>query len=111
MLMNILAIGNSFSEDATRYLHGVARADGIIRSGELFARLLERGIERVHRDTFHASLGLGRYALAALWYGTLCKKSVADNSFCDLDEDVPQEQLRTAKECVDEILSQGDKSI
>ena len=27
--MNILAIGNSFSEDATRYLHGIARADGV----------------------------------------------------------------------------------
>ena len=26
--MNVLAIGNSFSEDATRYLHGIARADG-----------------------------------------------------------------------------------
>ena len=26
--MNILAIGNSFSEDATRYLHNIARADG-----------------------------------------------------------------------------------
>ncbi len=26
--MNILAIGNSFSEDATRYLHGIARARG-----------------------------------------------------------------------------------
>ena len=25
--MNILCIGNSFSEDATRYLHGIARAD------------------------------------------------------------------------------------
>lgn len=28
--MNLLAIGNSFSEDATRYLHDVARADGEI---------------------------------------------------------------------------------
>lgn len=27
--MNILAIGNSFSQDATRYLHGIALADGI----------------------------------------------------------------------------------
>ena len=27
--MNILAIGNSFSQDATRYLHGIARADGV----------------------------------------------------------------------------------
>ena len=26
--MNILAIGNSFSQDATRYLQKIARADG-----------------------------------------------------------------------------------
>ena len=26
--MRILAIGNSFSQDATRYLHQIARADG-----------------------------------------------------------------------------------
>ena len=27
--MNILAIGNSFSQDATRYLHDIAAADGV----------------------------------------------------------------------------------
>ena len=27
--MKILAIGNSFSQDATRYLYGIARADGV----------------------------------------------------------------------------------
>ena len=27
--MNVLAIGNSFSRDATRYLHQIARADGV----------------------------------------------------------------------------------
>ena len=27
--MNILAIGNSFSQDATRYLHQIAAADGV----------------------------------------------------------------------------------
>ena len=26
--MNVLAIGNSFSEDATRYLHQIAKAQG-----------------------------------------------------------------------------------
>ena len=26
--MRVLAIGNSFSQDATRYLHQIARADG-----------------------------------------------------------------------------------
>ena len=27
--MNILSIGNSFSQDAQRYLHQIARADGV----------------------------------------------------------------------------------
>ena len=27
--MNVLAIGNSFSEDSMRYLHSIARADGV----------------------------------------------------------------------------------
>ena len=27
--MNILTIGNSFSDDATRYLHQIARKDGV----------------------------------------------------------------------------------
>ena len=27
--MKILAIGNSYSSDATRYLYGIARADGV----------------------------------------------------------------------------------
>ena len=28
--MNILSIGNSFSQDAQRYLHGIAKADGVV---------------------------------------------------------------------------------
>ena len=75
-------------------------ADGIIPSGEMFARLLECGIERIHRDTFHASLGLGRYALALLWYHILCGKDVSENTFCDLDEEVTPEQLLIVKSCV-----------
>lgn len=27
--MNVLTIGNSFSEDSTRYLHGIAKSDGV----------------------------------------------------------------------------------
>lgn len=27
--MKVLAIGNSFSNDAMRYLHGIAKADGL----------------------------------------------------------------------------------
>ena len=28
-MMNVLSIGNSFSQDAQRYLHSIARADGM----------------------------------------------------------------------------------
>ena len=81
-------------------------AYGIIPSGELFAKLLESGIEKVHRDTFHASLGLGRYALGLLWYSTLFTKCVSENSFCDLDEEIGEEQMRIVKSCVDSFLTE-----
>lgn len=77
-------------------------AEGIIPSGELFQLLIKRGIG-VHRDTFHASLGVGRYALGLLWYSTLTGNSVENNSFCDFDEEIPPELAAAAKECVKEL--------
>lgn len=76
-------------------------ADGIIPSGELFQTLLQKGVSKVHRDTFHATLGLGRYALALLWYRCLLGKSVLDNPFCDLDVPVSEDLLAIAKACVE----------
>lgn len=75
--------------------------DGIIPSGEMFGELLKRGIPKVHRDTFHATLGLGRYALGLLWYRVLTGRSVKDNSFCDFDEPISAEEIAIVKECVD----------
>ena len=75
--------------------------DGIIPSGEMFAELLKRGIPKVHRDTFHATLGLGRYALGLLWYRMLTGRSVENNSFCDFDEPISAEEIAIAKRCVD----------
>ena len=75
-------------------------ADGIIPAGQLFMNLLENGIPSVQRDTFHASLGLGRYALGLLWYRMLTGKDVTENTFCDLDEETPAEQIALAKACV-----------
>ena len=80
------------------------RAAGIIPSGALFRKLLENGIEKVHRDTFHASLGLGRYALALLWYGYLTKKDVAAVTFRDFDEPVSDREMEIAKKCVSLVL-------
>lgn len=79
-------------------------ADFIIPSGEIFQKLIEAGIEKVHRDTFHASLGLGRYALGLLWYSVLSGNDVKNNTFCDFDEAISKEDIKIAKQCVAEII-------
>lgn len=75
--------------------------DGLIPSGELLSLLLRSGIEKVHRDTFHASLGLGRYALGLLWFRVLTGMTVSDNSFSDFDEPVSDEEISIVKACVE----------
>ena len=76
-------------------------ADGIIPGGKLFMKMLEQGVAKVHRDTFHASFGLGRYALGLLWYRMLTGRSVADNPFCQLDEPADETEMQIARACVD----------
>ena len=80
------------------------RADGILPSGELFDKLLQSGIEKVHRDTFHASLGAGRYALGLLWYAVLSKNDVKKNGFSDFDETISESELGIIKNAVDALL-------
>ena len=78
-------------------------AECIIPSGEVFDALLSGGVEKIHRDTFHASLGLGRYALGLVWYKCLTGNDIADNSFCDFDEEILSQDVLLAKKCVSEI--------
>lgn len=78
-------------------------ADGMLKSGALLKALLENGAETVHRDTFHASLGLGRYAIALLWYKTLTGNSVLSNTFCDFDVPVSEQEIQLAKTCVENL--------
>ena len=60
-------------------------------------------IEKIHRDTYHASLGLGRYALGLLWYRTLTGNSVTGNDFHHFDVPIPEEHIQIAKKCVDSL--------
>lgn len=76
-------------------------ADGLIPCGELMLRMAEKGIQKVYRDTFHASLGIGRYGLALLWFRMLTGKSVADVAFADFDESVTPEEISIVKGTVD----------
>lgn len=80
------------------------RADGIIPSGEMFGALLQNGVERVHRDTFHASLGAGRYALALLWYRMLTGRSVLSNPFRDFDQPIDKKTLEIIQTTVEGFL-------
>ncbi len=82
------------------------KADGIIPCGEAMMRALELGIERVHRDTYHASLGAGRYLLALCWYKLLAKKDITGNSFDDFDAPVTEQERETVIKAVNSVLAQ-----
>lgn len=68
------------------------QADGLIPSGRAMLYASETGMEKVHRDTYHASLGAGRYLLALTWYKTLTGKDITQNTFDELDEEVTSKE-------------------
>lgn len=72
---------------------------GIIPSGEAFQELIKAGAPRIHRDTFHASFGLGRYTLGLVWYEILTGKSCIGNTFRDFDEPVSEAEAELAQRC------------
>ena len=78
-------------------------AEGIIPSGELMELLYQNGAAKIYRDTFHASLGLGRYAVGLLWYKIFTGRSVLNNTFNKLDEPVSDEDIAIAKKCVESL--------
>ena len=75
-------------------------ADVLIPSGELLQELLSAGIQKVHRDTFHLSFGVGRYAVGLLWYAVLTGNDIQNNTFCDFDEEVSEDEMQIVKRCV-----------
>ncbi len=54
-----------------------------------------RGI-KVHRDTFHAGLGAGRYLLGLTWYHTLTGRAIRGGSIL-LDEPVEESTLQAVR--------------
>ena len=92
-------------EKAYRRAYESVQADALIPSGALFQRLLANGVEKIHRDTYHATLGLGRFALGLLWYASLTGKDVSTVSFSLFDRPVSQGEIELAKKCVAELSS------
>lgn len=74
-----------------------------VTDGTLFQHLLQHGIDKLHRDGYHATMGLGRYALALLWYHILANKDVTKNTFRDFDQPVTEEEISIIKQCVNKL--------
>ena len=85
------------------------RADGMIPNGEamytLWQRKAQYGLEKVHRDGFHADFGVGRYLLALTVWGAVSGRSVIDNTFDDFDEEVTPEKAQACREVAEEVLN------
>jgi len=75
----------------------------ILPCGEAFIRLARRGIKH-HRDTFHASRGLGRYTLALVWYEMLTGHPAIGNALREFDEEITEDGIRAAQECAHEAV-------
>ena len=81
-------------------------ADGVIPSGQAMLNATKMGIEKIHRDTFHASLGAGRYLLALTWYKALTGKDISNNDFDDFDEPVSEEERKIVIKAVNAAFSE-----
>ncbi len=79
--------------------------DGMIPSGQVFENMAAKGI-KCHRDTFHASLGAGRYALALTWIKALTGAGIETNSFKDTAEPVSADEAAMIKEAVNEAFGE-----
>ena len=75
-------------------------ADGIIPCGQAMFNATQMGIEKVHRDSFHATFGVGRYILALTWYKALTGKDITKDSFSELDRPVSAQEREIAIKAV-----------
>ena len=75
-------------------------ADGLIPCGVAMNNALNLGAKRVHRDGFHASLGLGRYLLALTWLKVLTGADITADTYNDLEEDLSANERSIAKQAV-----------
>ncbi len=79
-------------------------ASGIITSGELIELLKNYDTANLYRDGFHMSLGLGRFAVALLWYATLSGKGVENVNFNDFDEPIFAEDIKAVKTAITKLI-------
>lgn len=84
-------------------------ADGIIPCGEAMMKALDLGIEKIHRDSLHASLGAGRYLLALCFYKKLFNKDITNDNFNDLDEPLSETERKVVINAVNSVFATAKK--
>ena len=92
------AVEQSYSKAAQ-----LIAADGIIPAGKAMLTAAQTGIEQIHRDTFHASLGAGRYLLALCWFKYLTGKDITENAFSEFDVPVTEEERKIVSAAVNAV--------
>ena len=80
------------------------KADLLIPCGETM-RILSESDFVVHRDGFHASRGLGRFALALTWLGALTSANLSRVRFDGFDTPVGEEAYAAAIAAAESALS------
>ena len=91
-----------FREIESAYTQAAAdsHAELMIPAGRAMMALRDMGLT-AHRDGFHASRGMGRYAIALTWYHALTGGSIADNALTSFDVPVSPEEIRSAKKAAE----------
>ena len=81
-------------EEAYNKAFELIEADGLIPAGKAMLTAAQTGIEKIHRDTYHASLGAGRYLLGLCWFKYLTGKDITENDYNDFDVPVTEEERK-----------------
>ena len=80
-------------------------ADGLIPAGKAMLTAAHTGIEKIHRDTYHASLGAGRYLLALVWFKYLTGRDISENDFNEFDVPVTDEERKIVINAVNSVFA------
>ena len=81
------------------------QAAGLIPCGKVFRACLAGGMEKVHRDTFHALMGAGRYALSLTWLCYLTGINPEDVVFTQFEAPITEEEIQIAKKAVADCVT------
>jgi len=79
-------------------------ADGIIPAGKAMLTAAKSGIEKIHRDAYHASLGAGRYLLALVWFKYLTGRDITGNDFNEFDVPVTEEERKIVIDAANAVV-------